>query len=56
LRNDDAFVKVITPGWIVALSAGAHAEALAAAPKVAKAAVVSRTTSLRRSLIGYLPG
>src|SRR6185437_3127432 len=45
--NEDAFVNVITPGWIVALSCGAQADALAAEPSAARARIVSAAASLR---------
>jgi hypothetical protein len=41
-------VKVITPGWIVALSAGAHADALAAPAESDTAMTLNRIGSFER--------
>src|SRR6267378_1640553 len=48
-RNDEAPVKVITPGRIVALLAGAHADAAAGAPRTASASALATHTSLNDS-------
>jgi len=42
-------VKVITPGRIVALLAGAHADAAAGAPRTASASALATHTSLNDS-------
>src|SRR5438552_9758473 len=52
-RNDEPPVKVITPGWIVALLAGAHADAAAGADRVASASALATGASLHHSFIYY---
>ena len=53
-RNDGAFVKVITPGWIVALPAGAQAVAVAGTASDARASAHNSAGSWGRRLMRFL--
>src|SRR5437660_8711073 len=50
-RNEGAPVNVITPGWIVALPAGAQAEAPAAGTSAVRASTTAKSASLRHCFI-----